>query len=149
MNFKDVYSFREVVTVDVAMDAGVVTVVAVTATDGRAADFAAKLFLGCLSLLQYVVLSIGPVALLRCPEEGSSMWLGLSKQVASSLVSPSVSLARGLLVTRTCNETFLQTVVTRSTLDLLSPRFILFVVKHLEIVASKLRVLLTISVNLA
>lgn len=90
------------VTVDVAMDAGVVTVVAVTATDGLAADFAAKLFLGCLSLLQYVVVSIGPVVvLLRCPEEGSSMWLGLSKQVATSLVSTSVSLARGLLVTRT------------------------------------------------
>lgn len=92
------------VTVDVAIDAGVVTVVAVTATDGLTTDLAAKLFLGSLSLLQYVVVSIGPLVLLRCPAEGSSMWLGLSKQVANSLVSPSVSLASGLLVTRTYNE---------------------------------------------
>lgn len=66
-------SFRVVVVADVVMDAGVVTVVPVTITDGLLMGLDAKLFLDALSFLQYVVVSIGPDPLFRWPEDGSSM----------------------------------------------------------------------------
>lgn len=58
------------------MDAGVVTVVAVTTVDCFVAALEAKLFRGNLSLLLYVVVSIGPLLpdpLFRWPADGSSM----------------------------------------------------------------------------